>query len=58
MDDPWHRTCDAIFVTEQPKLIQDTEHLDDVTGEEWQLLGDAGEKLEHGTHHRARFHYS
>lgn len=51
-------TCDAIFVTEQPELIHNAEHLDDISGEERQLLRDAGQKVKDSTHHRSCFHYS
>lgn len=54
--DPRGFTCDAVLVAQQPELIQDAEHLDDVAREERQLLGDAGEELEHGTHHRPGLH--
>lgn len=55
---PPHLTCDAIFITKQPELINDAEHLDDIAGEEGQLLRDAGQELEHSAHHRPRFHHS
>lgn len=51
-------TCDTVLVAQQPELIQDTEHLDDIAREERQLLGDAGEELKDGTHHRSRLHLS
>jgi len=44
-------TRDSILVAEQPELIHHTEHLDDVAGEEGQLLRDAGEKLKDRPHH-------
>ena len=31
-------TRDAIFISKQPELIKDIEHLNDITGEEWELL--------------------
>lgn len=54
--DPRSFTCHAVLVAQQPEFIQNAEHLDDVAREERQLLGHAGEELEHGTHHRPHLH--
>lgn len=51
-------TCDAIFVSQQPELIHDTQHLDHIAGEERQLLRHAGEELEHSANQRSCFHGS
>lgn len=49
-------TCDTFLFAEEPELIHHSQHLDDISHEEGQLLRDAGTEIKDRSYHRASLH--